>query len=65
MNSNAKFVKSVHQCTCFPAPYNPLFTSLHSRCLPTRLPHTNDFQTCKPNGTVMSQQAVSFLRPVA
>jgi len=30
-----------------------------------RLPHVNDFQTRKPNGTMTSEQAVSFLRTVA
>ena len=28
---------------CLPTPCNRLFTSLHSGCLPTRLPHVNDF----------------------
>jgi len=32
---------------------------------PTRLPHVNDFQTCKPNGTMTSEQAFSFLWTVA
>jgi len=65
MTSNCQIREICNQCTCFPTPYNPLFTSLHSRCLPTRLPHVNGFQTRKPNGTMTSEQAVSFLRTVA
>ena len=69
-NSNCQILETCNQCTCFPPPHNPFFTSflqdsLHSRCLPTCLPHVNDFQTCKPNGTMTSEQAVSFLRTVA
>jgi len=37
-------VKSVYQCRCFPTPCHPLFTSLRSGCLPTRLPHVKDFR---------------------
>jgi len=60
-------MKSVHQYTYFPAPYNPLFTSLHRRCLATRLPYIclNRFQTCKPNRTMTSERAVSYLPTVA
>jgi len=63
MNSNCQ-IREI--CTCFPTLYNPLFTSLPSRCLPTHLPHVNDFQICKPNGTMMtSKRAVLFLPTIA
>jgi len=65
MNSNCQIREICNQCRCFPTPYNPFFTSLQSRCSPTRLPHVNDFHTCKPNGTMKSERAVSFLRIVA
>jgi len=65
MNSNCQIREICDQCTCFPTPYNPLFTSLHSKCLPMCLPHVNDLQTYKPNGTVTSERAVSFLWTVA
>ena len=65
MNSNCQICEIFNQCTCFPTPLNLLFTNLHSRCLPTCLPHVNDLQTCIPNGTMTSKRAVSFLRTVA
>jgi len=45
MNISYQIREICNQCACFPTPYNPFFTSLHSRCLPTRLPHVNDFHT--------------------
>jgi len=56
---------NLYICTCFPTPYNPLVTSLHSRCLPMCLPHMNDFHTCKLNGTMTLERVVSFLWTVA
>ena len=55
--SMVNFMGSMHSnnhdiCTSsvymFSTPYNPLLISLHSRCLPKRLSHVNDVQTCKP-----------------
>jgi len=62
MISNCQIREIYNQCTCFPTPYNPLFTSLHSGYLPTYLPHMNDFLTCKPNGTMTSYDVKAYDR---